>query len=68
MGDKIGEKGGTGTGKRREGRSEQEIFPTENLLDDTTIEFLEIKNNSNVRIHDTIAVNVDEVDENEIIY
>ncbi len=46
----------------------KEIYPSENTFEDTSIAFLEAKNNTNIRISDTIAVNYEDVNENEIIY
>ncbi len=46
----------------------KEVFPSEDTLSDESLVFLESKNNTNIRIHDTIAVNIDEITENEIIY
>lgn len=46
----------------------KEVNTSYNTLEDNSVVFLEFKNNPNIRIHDTIAVDVTEVSENEIIY
>ncbi len=46
----------------------KEVFPSEGALADTSLAFLEAKSNVNIRMSDTIAVNIEDVNENEIIY
>ncbi len=46
----------------------KEVTLYDGALDDENVVFLEASMNQNVRIHDTIATNVDEISEDEIIY
>ncbi len=46
----------------------KEVFPSKDTFEDTSLVFLEAKGNPNIRISDTIAVNIEDVNENEIIY
>ncbi len=48
--------------------SYREVYPSDGLLEDNSLMFFESRENKNIRMLDNIAVNADEVTENQIVY